>query len=181
MALPPPPVTFPATRPASFDVSGISTFQDDHFPRASPVFIRATQTCLTACRSQAFRLRFRASNDSGFPLLLSANGVSPPPFHLPVPVKVPVSNLDCDYSLHPIFLMSSRKYFNYCPINTAFLWKSCGISVDKIFEILWKSLWKTAQLSCCQQMRSSRISTGESEHNLISVKNKIKKINLRPS
>ena len=33
--------------------------------------------------------------DSGFPLLLSANGASPPPFHLLVPVKMPVSNLDC--------------------------------------------------------------------------------------
>jgi hypothetical protein len=39
--------------------------------------------------------------DSGFPLLLSANGVSPPPFHLPVPVKMPVSNLDCEAILHP--------------------------------------------------------------------------------
>jgi len=39
--------------------------------------------------------------DSGFPLLLSANGVSPPPFHFPMPVKMPVSNLDCEASLHP--------------------------------------------------------------------------------
>ena len=145
VALPPPPVTFPATRPASFDVSGISTFQDDHFPRASPVFIRATQTCLTACRSQAFRLRFRASNDSGFPLLLSSNGVSPPPFHLPVPVKLPVSNLDCETSLHPFFLMSSRKYFNYCPLFTGILWKICGYFlsgiVEKIVENVASILW----------------------------------------
>ena len=32
---------------------------------------------------------------SGFPLLLLANGASPHPFHLQVPVKMPVSNLDC--------------------------------------------------------------------------------------
>ncbi len=64
--------------------------------------------------------------DSGFPLLLSSNGVSPPPFHLPVPVKIPVSNSDCEISLHPEKLMSSRKYFNYDPYFTGALWKSCG-------------------------------------------------------
>ena len=39
--------------------------------------------------------------DSGFPLLLSANDVSPHSFHLQVPVKMPVSNLDCRAILHP--------------------------------------------------------------------------------
>jgi hypothetical protein len=38
---------------------------------------------------------------SGFPLLLPSNGVSPHPFHLSMPVKMPVSNLDCDAILHP--------------------------------------------------------------------------------
>ena len=41
--------------------------------------------------------------DSGIPLLLSSDGVSPPPSHFPVPVKMPVSNLDCETSLHPLF------------------------------------------------------------------------------
>jgi len=39
--------------------------------------------------------------DSGFPLLLSANDVSPHLFHFQVPVKMPVSNLDCKTILHP--------------------------------------------------------------------------------
>ncbi|MBK7934847.1 MAG: hypothetical protein IPK01_15530 [Acidobacteria bacterium] len=83
--------------------------------------------------------------DSGFPLLLSSNGVSPPPFHLPVPVKLPVSNLDCETSLHPFFLMSSRKYFNYCPLFTGILWKICGYFlsgiVEKIVENVASILW----------------------------------------
>ena len=88
-----------------------STLWDDHFPRALSVFIRTTR----------FPLRFRLASlsastpsvlDSGIPLLLSSNGVSPPPFHLLVPVKLPVSNLDCETILHPKKSMSSRKYFN---------------------------------------------------------------------
>jgi len=78
--------------------------------------------------------------DSGFPLLLSANGVSPPPFHLPMPVKMPVSNLDCEAILHPLFSMSSRKYINYCPYFTGLLWifcgKPCGKNVDENVENL---------------------------------------------
>ena len=74
--------------------------------------------------------------DSGIPLLLSSNGVSPPPPHLSVPVKMPVSNLDCEAILHPLFSMSSRKYFNYRPYSTGTLWISCGKlqphPVDKI-------------------------------------------------
>jgi hypothetical protein len=76
--------------------------------------------------------------DSGFPLLLSSDGVSPPPSHLPVPVKLPVSNLDYDHILHPKNAVSSRKYFNYCPYFTGALWISCGYlnagPVDKNVE-----------------------------------------------
>lgn len=41
--------------------------------------------------------------NSGFPLLLSAGYMSPRKPHLPVPVKVPVSNLDCEAIIHPHF------------------------------------------------------------------------------
>ena len=63
---------------------------------------------------------------SGFPLLLPSNGVSPPPFHLPVPVKMPVSDLDYDAIIYPKKRMSSRKYFNYCPYFIGLLWIFCG-------------------------------------------------------
>ena len=53
--------------------------------------------------------------DSGFPLLLSSSDVSPHPLHLSVPVKIPVSDLDCDAILHQPNLVSSRKYFNFGP------------------------------------------------------------------
>jgi len=55
-----------------------------------------------------------------------------------MPVKMPVSDLDCEAILHPIFAMSSRKYFKYDPYFTGILWKSCGKecakAVDKYVE-----------------------------------------------
>jgi hypothetical protein len=49
---------------------------------------------LSIIPAKAFRLRpWRPS--SGFPLLLLANDASPHSFHFQVPVKMPVSNLDC--------------------------------------------------------------------------------------
>ena len=41
-----------------------------------------------------------------------------------MPVKMPVSNLDCDAILHPKKRMSSRKYFNYGPYFTGILWNT---------------------------------------------------------
>src|SRR6478672_12112458 len=63
---------------------------------------------------------------SGFPLLLLSSYASPHQLHLSVPVKIPVSNLDCDVILHPSFLKSSRKYFNFCPYFTGFPCICCG-------------------------------------------------------
>jgi hypothetical protein len=88
--------------------------------------------------------------DSGFPLLLSANGVSPPPFHLPVPVKMPVSNLDCEAILHPKKWKSSRKYFNYCPYFIEVLWKSCG----KVRSRMWIKMWKILQVQMRHYLRN---------------------------
>jgi hypothetical protein len=63
---------------------------------------------------------------SGFPLRLLSSDASPHQLHLSVPVKMPVSNLDCDAILHQLNFMSSRKYFNFCPYFTGISWISCG-------------------------------------------------------
>ena len=57
-------------------------------------------------------------------------------FHLPVPVKMPVSNLDCDAILHPGKIMSSIKYFKFRPYFIGVLWKSCGKGCGKIVDII---------------------------------------------
>ncbi len=149
VAFPPPPVTFPATRPASCNVSDWAPFRTIISIRRclflSKQLVRSedhTQPSLSASTPGVM--------DSGFPLLLSSNGVSPRPFHLPVPVRLPVSNPDCENRIHPFFSMSRRKYFNYCPIDKVFLWKSCGKSVDNISRELWISLCKTVQIFCRQ-------------------------------
>jgi hypothetical protein len=110
---------------ASFDVSGV----------APDELIKSRGRCSFLSKQPRLALRLTLASlsasapdvpGSGFPLLLPSNGVSPPPPHLPVPVKMPVSNLDCETSLHPLFSMSSRKYFNYCPYSIRGLWKTCG-------------------------------------------------------
>jgi len=88
-------------------------------------------------------------SDSGIPLLPSSNGVSPPPFHLLVPVKMPVSNLDCEVILHPKKSMSSRKCFNYCPYFTAF----CGYPVENSRLVLWIKMWETREVFCWYKLR----------------------------
>jgi hypothetical protein len=55
-------------------------------------------------------------------------------FHLPVPVKMPISNLDCEAILHPKKSMSSIKYFKFRPYFIGVLWKSCGKSCGKIVD-----------------------------------------------
>jgi len=50
---------------------------------------------------QAFRLRFRTFETVAFRSCRLRTHASPHMFHLPVPVKMPVSNLDCDAILHP--------------------------------------------------------------------------------
>ncbi len=101
-------------------------------------FYPAGSRCLSAPLRPSLSASVPGVQDSGFPLLLSPNGVSPPPFHLPVPVKMPVSDLDYDYILHPENSKSSRIYFNYCPYFTGTLWKICGylrlMPVDKNVE-----------------------------------------------
>ncbi len=77
----------------SFDSERRSTRTVDQLRRALLVFIRVTGKVFRRF-PQAFRLRlWRLS--SGFPLLLLSNDASPHSLHLQVPVKMPVSNLDC--------------------------------------------------------------------------------------
>lgn len=112
VAFPPPPVTFPATRPCVFRRERLSSLQDDHFPWPSSVFIRMTRTSVSAGPQLSLSASAPGVQDSGFPLLLSANGVSPHPFHLPVSVKIPVSDLDYAAIIYPKNSKSSRIYFN---------------------------------------------------------------------
>ena len=90
----------------------LSTQWADQVPWASLVFIRVTKRSEDLlCKPFGFGSE-RLS--SGFPLLLLSSYASPHQLHLLVPVKVPVSNLDCDAILHQSNLVSSRKYFNFC-------------------------------------------------------------------
>jgi hypothetical protein len=57
---------------------------------------------------------------------LLSNVASPHRLPLPVPVKMPVSNFDYGWSLHPIFSMSRTIYFNFRPVFIGLLWKNCG-------------------------------------------------------
>jgi len=54
VAFPPPPVTFPATRPNVLQRERHSTRLADHFQRALSVFIRTTQVSLAADLSKPF-------------------------------------------------------------------------------------------------------------------------------
>ena len=90
-----------------------------------PVFIRTTQ------RSSDLLASLSASAPNVPRQLMSAlcylsNDASPHPFHLSVPVKLPVSNLDCEAILHPYFSMSSRKYFKYLSDFRALTAIVCG-------------------------------------------------------
>ena len=125
VAFPPPPVTFPATRLVSFDSSGVAPvwliISSGRCPFLSEQLRLALQPTLASLSASTPGVL-----DSGIPLLLSSNGVSPPPLRFPMPVKMPVSNLDCETSLHPKKQKSSRKYFNYCPYSMGILWIFCG-------------------------------------------------------
>ena len=73
-------------------------------------------------------------SSSGFPLLLLSSDTSPHPLHLSVPVKIPVSNLDCDVILQHGNFVSSTKYFNSRPDFTGRKWISCGNHCGKIVD-----------------------------------------------
>lgn len=89
---------------------------------------------------------------SGFPLLLPASSVSPHPLHLSVPVKIPVSNLDCDAILHPKNRKSSRKHFNFRPYSTDLLCKSCGKGCAENVD----EMWQIKQPICRQELTALR-------------------------
>lgn len=134
VAFPPPPVTFPATRLNVLRHERRSTRLADHFQRALLVFIRVTFEDVLRHFQQAFRLRFRTFETVAFRSCCLRSSASPRMIHLPVPVKMPVSNLDCDAILHPKKTMSSIKYFKFGPYFIDVLWKSCGKGCGKIVD-----------------------------------------------
>jgi len=135
VAFPPPPVTSPATRLIVLRHERRSTRLADHFQGALLVFIRVTFEDVLRHFQQAFRLRFRTFETMAFRSCCLRTHASPRMFHLPVPVKMPVSNLDYVWSLHHKFSMSSRKYFRFRPYFIGLLWKSCGKTCGKIVDI----------------------------------------------
>ncbi|MGE3381651.1 MAG: hypothetical protein AB7L70_01775 [Pyrinomonadaceae bacterium] len=91
-----------------------STDQADHFLMALSVFIPTTPAvCPEGSALASLSASAPSVSSSGFPLLLLSNYASPHQFHLSVPVKVPLSNLDCEAILHHLNSMSSRNYFNF--------------------------------------------------------------------
>jgi len=63
---------------------------------------------------------------NGFPLLLLSSYASPHQLHLSVPVKIPVSDLDCEIIINQKYAKSSRNYFNYNNLQLS----ACDYSVD---------------------------------------------------
>ena len=102
-----------------------STHLADHFQRALFVFIRTTRNVRRHFQ-QAFRLQLGALITDPIRSSLPSNAASPHRLPLPVPVKMPVSNFDYEWSLHPKFPMSSTIYFNFRPVFIGVLWKNCG-------------------------------------------------------
>ena len=106
----------------------------DHFQRAVTRFYPSNSENLSTLLSKPFGFG-SGRPDSGFPLLLSSNDASPHPFHLPVPVKMPISNFDCEWIVTWNFSMSSRKYFKFRPYFIRVLWKTCGYSFTRVVDI----------------------------------------------
>ena len=52
---------------------------------------------------------------------------------------MPVSNLDSEAILHPLFSMSSRKYFNYHLTLQQFSGGTVEIPVEKTVDKMWKT------------------------------------------
>jgi len=140
---PPPPVTFPATRLGESPkrCERLCTFGLITSRRRRP-FPANSDPLRRADRSSSLSASAPSVLGSGFPLLLPASGVSRLPLHLSVPVKTPVSDLDCEAILHPQKPMSSRKYFNY----TLILRASCEKSVEKRVGNLWTKMWKIREV-----------------------------------
>jgi hypothetical protein len=122
----------------SFDCERLSTQSADHFRRALLVFIRVTQSIfrrLSASLSASVK-GGRSDRDSALDCRRMVRHRVRSLF--PLPVKIPVSNFDYGWSLHPKFRMSRRKYFRFGPLFTGSLWKNCGKDrsrlVDKIVE-----------------------------------------------
>ncbi len=139
---PPPPVTFPATRPV-FQRTASAPSRWFLAGKRQP-FLSGWPDALPSGRvrrEQAFRLRSRASIASDSVFLRSRIGASPLRSPLPGPVVMPVSNLDYIRSLHPFFRTSSRKHLRFSAFSGPFE----RPAVDKFFAGLWKNLWKTRQ------------------------------------
>jgi hypothetical protein len=118
----------------------------DQVQLALSVFIRITRSFRRNLQ-QAFRLRIRAMIATTFPPF-AASGKASPLFPLfSIAVKMPVSNFDCEAILHPIFLMSRRKYFKYLGHNLTEAVENFGLSV---VDILWKSAGAVVCITVCK-------------------------------
>ena len=156
MAFPPPPVTFPATRLTLLALrwATFALLSGGSLPKSVFRFYPGN------FRKQFFNSFLEPSLSASiqgvivtfFRLLLLSNGASPLRSPLPVPVKKPVSILDCIWSLLSIFFKSSRKYFRFCHYFTGIFYKS----VENFLPCLWKNLWKTLQaiLTCKLNIRA---------------------------
>ena len=92
VAFPPPPVTSPVNEACDPKVSSDSAPRGSITSRrASSVFIRMTQASMPTDRAKAFRLRPRAYQAAAFRSFCPRTVTSPCPFHLSVPVKIPLA------------------------------------------------------------------------------------------
>jgi hypothetical protein len=128
VALPPPPVTSPATRLKACALSDFCYFKADHFHEARLRFYprRSGKSCDSpGTKPFGFSVRCNSHNSR---LLSLSNNASPLCSPIPSLVSTPVSTATGCGLYAPVKSKSSRKYFN------------------DVSSWLWKKLWKTLRL-----------------------------------
>ena len=114
----------------------------DHLPVVLSVFIRTTRSAFRSTSAKPFgfgsgRIGQRHSAPS-----VPQTIASPHPFHLPVPVKIPVA-ISTVKSVYTRFFVCQVE--NTLTI-TLYLRACCGKTVDISQADLWIKVWKTGQL-----------------------------------
>jgi hypothetical protein len=103
------------------------------------VFIRKTlETIFQFFPEPSLSASMRGVNSNFFPSFVTLNRCVTAPIASPCTGQKPVSIFDCIWSLRSFFLMSSRKYFKFCPYFIDVCEQNCGklsrLPVEKTVE-----------------------------------------------
>ncbi len=97
---------------------------------------------------QAFRLRLRAYQAAAFRSFCSQTIASPRPFHLSVPVKVPLATS----TVKPVYTRKIGSQVESTLTIALILWAFCGNPVDLPVQKMWIKLWKIGQVICMSDL-----------------------------